>query len=176
MTREMRRLTEGLLEGRGEGVYAEFDRRRRRAYVPLMSATSRRSVQVPLEVIEAAKARGMGLGDYITELHLTHRSGRVAMVASVLRSFALLEMARVPVEPAYLDLVKGAFGAEVEARFRIMAKSGLPHALPRAAAGLLGADTRAQAIEAVMIAAQSARVLHEGFIEAARLLEGTYMR
>ena len=48
--------------------------------------------------------------------------------------------------------------------------------LAGAAALLLGADTRRSAIQALLLAAQRSQVLHEGFIEAARLLEATYYR
>jgi hypothetical protein len=60
--------------------------------------------------------------------------------------------------------------------FRKRAGSGVDYALPKAAAQLLGADTRRNAIEAVLLAATRAQVPHEGFIEAARLLEATYFR
>ena len=49
-------------------------------------------------------------------------------------------------------------------------------ALVRAAAQLLGADTRRSAVQALLIAASRSQVLHEGCIEAARLLEATFYR
>jgi hypothetical protein len=129
-----------------------------------------------LEVIEAAKQRGMSVGDYVLQLHHNQRSARVAYVASIFRGFALLEMARVPIDPAYFDLVEGCM-SETESRdFRILASSGEDNALVRAAAQLLGADTRTSAVQALLLAASRSQVLHEGFIEAARLLEATYYR
>jgi len=41
---------------------------------------------------------------------------------------------------------------------------------------LLGADTRTSAVRALLLAASRSQVLHEGFIEAARLFEATYYR
>ena len=101
---------------------------------------------------------------------------RVAYVSSLYRGFALLEMARVPIDPAYYELVDGCM-SEAESRdFRILAASGEDNALVRAAAQLLGADTRRSAVQALLIAASRSQVLHEGFIEAARLLEATFYR
>ncbi|HUB67807.1 MAG TPA: hypothetical protein VL981_10020 [Candidatus Methylacidiphilales bacterium] len=141
-----------------------------------MSPKTRRTVSVSLEIVEAAKQRGMNLGDYILQLHHNQRSARVAYVASIFRGFALLEMARVPVDPAYFELVDGCMSSAESREFRLLASSGEDNALPRAAALLLGADTRRSAVQALLLAAQRSQVLHEGFIEAARLLEATYYR
>jgi hypothetical protein len=73
-------------------------------------------------------------------------------VASIYRSFALLEMARVPVEPAYFDLVEGVLGEKEGHDFQKKIKNGSHYALPKAAAELLGADTRASAVEAIFMA------------------------
>ena len=169
-------LTDGFLFNHSLSFFPEFDRREPRLYPLDMSPKTRRTVTLSLEIIEAAKQRGMNLGDYILQLHHNQRSAHVAYVASIFRGFALLEMARVPVDPAYFELVDGCM-SETEAReFRLLASSGEDNALPRAAALLLGADTRRSAIQALLLAAQRSQVLHEGFIEAARLLEATYYR
>lgn len=135
-----------------------------------------RSVRVGRELIDAAKDQGLSLSDYLAVLHRNQRSVRVAYVASIYRSFALLELARLPLDPAYYQLVSGVMGEEDGKVFRVAAGSGAPLALPRAAAALLGSDTRAQAVEGILLAAHTANLLHEGFIEAARLLEATYYR
>jgi len=136
----------------------------------------RKHVYLPREVIRGAEAKGLSLGDYLAYLHHNQGSVRVAHVASVYRSFALLEMARVPVEPAYFDLVEGVLG-EVDGRtFRVTVQSEASNALPKAAAALLGDDIRATAVEAIFMASARARVMHEGYIEAARLLEATLSR
>lgn len=157
-------------------MLAEFDQRRERLYAPGVSRKTKRVVSLNSEIVEAAKERGVALSEYITQLHYYQRSARVAFVASLFRGFALLEMARVPVDPAYFELVEGCLGAEEAMNFRVKASSGEDNALPKAAAALLGVDTRASAIQAVLLASQRAQVLHEGFIEAARLLEATYFR
>lgn len=157
-------------------LLGEFDRSRPRAYPSLMPDRVKRTVRLPLEVIEAARQRGVPLSDYLLELHVHQRTARVAFVASIFRGFALLELARVPVDPAYYDLVQGVLGQEVGREFRNLAGSGIPHALTMASARLLGADTRTQAVKAVLLSAQRANVLHEGFLEAARLLEATFYR
>jgi hypothetical protein len=157
-------------------MLAEFDQRRPRLYPPDVSQKVRRQVSVSPEVVEAARSRGLPLGEFISQLYVNQRSVRVAYVASIYRSFALLEMARVPVDPAYFDLVEGCLGNEEGLKFRLVAASGEQNALVRAAAGLLGADTRAPAVEGLLNAAQRAQVLHEGFIESARLLEATFLR
>ncbi len=118
----------------------------------------------------------MSVAAYIQQLHQNQRSARVAYVASIFRGFALLEMARVPVDPAYFELVEGCMSPDESREFRALAASGEDNALTRAAAGLLGADTRRSAVQALLLAAQRSQVLHEGFIEAARLLEATYYR
>jgi hypothetical protein len=169
-------LTDGFLLGYSHSFFAEFDQRKPRHYPLDVSTKVRRQVSLSLEVIESAKQRGVTVSDYVAELHLNQRSSRVAYVASIYRGFALLEMARVPIDPAYFELVEGVLGPQEGRDFRTKAGSGEENALPRAAARLLGADTRSSAIEAVLLAAQRSQVLHEGFIEAARLLEATYLR
>ncbi len=169
-------LTDGFLYNYSKSFFAEFDLRRARLYPLDVSSKIRRTVTVSQEIIEAAKQRGLSLGDYMLQLHHNQRSARVAYVASLYRGFALLEMARVPIDPAYYELVDGCM-SETESRdFRILAASGEDYALVRAAAKLLGADTRQSAVQALLIAASRSQVLHEGFIEAARLLEATYYR
>ena len=157
-------------------MLGEFDRRWAKLYPLDVSNKQRKQVTLTQEIIEAAKRRGITLSEYIAQLHFNQRSGRVAYVASIYRGFALLEMARLPVEPAYCDLVDGVLGEDAGHEFRIAVGSGVENALPRAAAKLLGADTRSNAVEAVLLSSQRAQVLHEVFIEAARLLEATYFR
>lgn len=155
---------------------SRFDPHRQRHYPLDVSARLKRYVQVGPEVIQAARERGLSLSDYIAILHQNQRSVRVAYTASIYRSFALLELARLPLDPAYYQLVESVMGPEEGKSFRAMAGSGIPLALPRAAAALLGADTRARAVEGILLAAHTANLLHEGFIEAARLLEATHYR
>ncbi len=170
-------LTDGFLFNHSVSLFHEFDQRKQRHYpLEVSSAKTRRTVSLSPEIIEAAKQRGMSVGDYVLQLHLNQRSARVAYVASLYRGFALLEMARVPVDPAYYELVDGCMSEEESRNFRILAASGEDNALTRAAAQLLGADTRRSAVQALLLAAQRSQVLHEGFIEAARLLEATYYR
>ncbi len=169
-------LTDGFLFNHSLSFFHEFDQRRPRHYPLDVSTRTRRTVSLSPEIVEAAKQRGMSVGDYILQLHLNQRSARVAYVASLYRGFALLEMARVPVDPAYYELVDGCMSKEESRNFRILAASGEDNALTRAAAQLLGADTRRSAVQALLLAAQRSQVLHEGFIEAARLLEATYYR
>ena len=88
-------LTDGFLFNHSLSFFHEFDQRRRRHYPLEVSTRTRRTVNLSPEIIEAAKQRGMSLGDYILQLHLNQRSSRVAYVASLYRGFALLEMARV---------------------------------------------------------------------------------
>ncbi len=141
-----------------------------------MATKVRKTFTISQEIIDAAKQRGMTVGDYTLALHHNQRSARIAYVASIFRGFALLEMARVPIDPAYFDLVQGCMSPEESTAFRIKASSGEDNALPKAAARLLGADTRASAVEALLLASQRSQVLHEGFIESARLLEATFYR
>ena len=169
-------LTDGTLFSRSISVFPEFDRRRPRLYPLDVATRTRKSVLLGPEIVEAAKLRGLAIGDYVQQLHQNQRSSRIAYAASIYRGFALLEMARVPVDPAYFELVDGCMNADDSRDFRILAASGEDNALTRAAAGLLGADTRRSAIAALLLAAQRAQVLHEGFIEAARLLEATFYR
>jgi hypothetical protein len=169
-------LTDGTLLSRSLSVFPEFDRRRPRLYPLAVAHRTRKSVLLSPEVVEAAQQRGLSLGDYVQQLHQNQRSSRIAYAASIYRGFALLEMARVPIDPAYFELVDGCMNAEDGLAFRILAASGEENALVRAAANLLGADTRRSAVQAVLLAAQRAQVLHEGFIEAARLLEATFYR
>lgn len=169
-------LTDGALFSRSISLFAEFDRRKPRLYSLSVMPRTRKNVLLSPEIIEAAKERGLALGDYIQQLHQNQRSSRIAYAASIYRGFALLEMARVPIDPAYFELVDGCMNAEDSLAFRVLAASGEDNALVRAAAGLLGADTRKSAVQAVLLAAQRAQVLHEGFIEAARLLEATFYR
>jgi hypothetical protein len=169
-------LTDGFLYHYSKSLFQEFDRRRLRLYPLDVSPKTRRNVTLSLEVVEAAKQRGMTLGDYVLQLHHNQRSARVAYVSSIFRGFALLEMARVPVDPAYFELVDGCMSADESREFRTLASSGEDNALTRAAAGLLGADTRRSAVQALLLAASRSQVLHEGFIEAARLLEATFYR
>jgi hypothetical protein len=154
----------------------EFDRIRLRFYPLDVNDRIRRTLQVSPQLIEAAKQRGMSLSDYIMVLHMNQRSNRVAYVSSIYRSFALLEMSRVPLDPAYYQLVDGVLGEEEGRVFRAKAGSGEALALPRAAARLLGADTRVVPVEAILLASHGANLLHEGFLEAARLLEATFYR
>ncbi len=169
-------LTDGFLYNHSLSFFQEFDQRKPRLYPLDVSPKTRRSVTISLEVIEAAKQRGMSVGDYVLQLHLNQRSARIAYVASIFRGFALLEMARVPVDPAYFELVEGCMSVTESREFRIIAGSGEDNALTKAAASLLGADTRRSAVQALLLAASRSQVLHEGFIEAARLLEATYYR
>jgi hypothetical protein len=169
-------LTDGQIFSRSISVFPEFDLRKPRLYPLTMSHRTRKSVLLSPEVVEAAKQRDISLGDYIQQLHTNQRSSRIAYAASIYRGFALLEMARVPVDPAYFELVDGCMNEEDGRAFRTLAASGEENALVRAAANLLGADTRKSAVRAVLLAAQRAQVLHEGFIEAARLLEATFYR
>jgi hypothetical protein len=169
-------LTDGTLLNLSYSWFAEFDQRRKRHYPPLVSQLVRRVVQLPLEIIEAAKSRGLSINDYVLQLHVNQRSNRVAYVASIYRGFALLEMARVPVDPAYFELVEGVLGEPERREFQVKASSGEAYALTKASARLLGADTRQAAIEAVLLASTRAQVPHEGYIEAARLLEATFYR
>lgn len=169
-------LTDGALFSRSISLFPEFDRRKPRLYSLSVMLRTRKNVLLSPEIIEAAKERGLALGDYIQQLHQNQRSSRIAYAASIYRGFALLEMARVPIDPAYFELVDGCMNAEDSLAFRVLAASGEDNALVRAAAGLLGADTRKSAVQAVLLAAQRAQVLHEGFIEAARLLEATFYR
>ncbi|MFQ3670001.1 MAG: hypothetical protein SNJ84_00930 [Verrucomicrobiia bacterium] len=155
---------------------SRFDPHRQRSYPPTVHARLKRSVQIGPEIVAAAKERGLSLSDYIAVLHQNQRSVRVAYAASIYRSFALLELARLPLDPAYYELVESVMGPEEGQAFRLLAGSGVPLALPRAAAALLGADTRARAVEGILLAAHAANLLHEGFIEAARLLEATHYR
>ena len=169
-------LTDGFLFNRSRSIFQEFDQRRPRYYPLDVSPKTRRSVTLSPEIIEAAKQRGMSVGNYVLHLHQNQRSSRVAYVASIFRGFALLEMARVPIDPAYFELVEGCMNVDEGREFRLLASSGEDNALVRAAAQLLGADTRRSAVQALLLAAQRSQVLHEGFIEAARLLEATYYR
>jgi hypothetical protein len=141
-----------------------------------MSKKIRKHVYLPEEIIRGAEVKGLALGDYIAHLHHNQGSVRVAHIASVYRSFALLEMARVPIDPAYFELVEGVLG-EIDGReFRTKINAGEPYAVPKAAAQLLGADTRCKAVESIFMASSRASVMHEGYIEAARLLEATLTR
>lgn len=169
-------LTDGFFSTHSLSMLGEFDRCQPKLYPLDVAKKIRRQVTVPQEIIEAAKSREVSLSEYLNQLHFNQRSARVAYVASIYRGFALLEMARLPIEPSYFDLVDGVLGEDIGKEFRQEAGSGHNNALANASARLLGADTRAPAIEAVLIAAQRAQVLHEGFIEAARLLEATYYR
>jgi len=116
-------LTDGFLFNHSISFFPEFDRRKPRLYPPDVSPKTRRSVTVSLEIVEAAKQRGLSLGDYILQLHHNQRSARVAYVASIFRGFALLEMARVPVDPAYYELVDGCMSEDESREFRILASS-----------------------------------------------------
>jgi hypothetical protein len=169
-------LTDGFLINYSHSFFQEFDQRRARLYPLDVAAKTRRTVSLSPEVIEAAQQRGMTVGDYVQQLHQNQRSARIAFVSSLYRGFALLEMARVPVDPAYYELVEGCMSENESRDFRILAASGEENALVRASAALLGADTRRSAVQALLIAASRSQVLHEGFIEAARLLEATFYR
>jgi hypothetical protein len=169
-------LTDGQIFNRSLSVFPEFDRRRPRLYPLAVAHRTRKSVLLSPEVVEAAQQRGLSLGDYVQQLHQNQRSSRIAYAASIYRGFALLEMARVPIDPAYFELVDGCMDAEESLAFRVLAASGEDHALVRAAAQLLGPDTRRSAVQAILLASQRAQVLHEGFIESARLLEATFYR
>ena len=169
-------LIDGQIFQRSISIFPEFDLRKPRLYPLEVASRTRKSVLLSPEVVEAAKLRGLSLGEYVQQLHQNQRSSRIAYAASIYRGFALLEMARVPVDPAYFELVDGCMNVEDSKAFRIMAASGEENALVKAAAQLLGSDTRKSAVQAVLLAASRAQVLHEGFIEAARLLEATFYR
>lgn len=169
-------LTDGLFVNHSKSMMAEFDRRARRHYAPGVDKKVKRAVRVGAGVEKTAKSRGMTLSDYVEFLHTHLRDSRIAYVASIYRGFALLEMARVPVDPAYFELVEGCLGEEVGTLFRTRATNGTEHALAVASAKLLDGDSREAAIQAILISCQRAQVMHEGFIEAARLLEATYYR
>ncbi len=169
-------LTDGFLFNHSISFFQEFDQRRQRHYPLDVSPKTRRTVTISNEVIEAAKLRGMSVGDYVLGLHHNQWSARVAFVSSIIRGFALLEMARVPIDPAYFDLVDGCMGETDSREFRILAASGEDNAVVRAAAQLLGADTRRSAVQALLLAASRSQVLHEGFNGSARLLEATYYK
>lgn len=168
--------TESPLRPGRHSLLGEFDLQRKRIYSLDVGTKVRKTVTLPEEVIESAKQRGVTLASYISDLHSNQRSVRIAYVATVFRGFALLEMARVPIDPAYFELVDGVMGEEEGEKFRKKAASGESYALVKGAADLLGSDTRNQAIGAVLMAAHRAGVLHEGFLEASRLLEATYYR
>ncbi|MEM9446535.1 MAG: hypothetical protein AAGA18_14410 [Verrucomicrobiota bacterium] len=157
-------------------LFAEFDHRRKKFYPLDVQAKVRKTVTLSKEVISAAEQRGLRLSEYVQELHVLQRSTRVAYAATIFRSFALLEMARVPVEPAYTELVHGVMGSEDGEAFQKIIASGIDDALIIASAKLLGADIRASAVEAVLQSAKRANVMHEGFLEASRLLESTFYR
>jgi hypothetical protein len=167
---------ESIFDNRSWSLLHEFDQKREFSHTPDMNTKVRKSIYLSEEVVRAAQHRGLPLGDYLSHLHANQRSIRVAYVSSIYRGFALLEMARVPVDPAYYDLVYGVLGDEDGAVFRKQASSGKEHSVPQAAAQLLGADTRSAAVEAIFMAASRASVMHEGYIEAARLLEATIYR
>ena len=169
-------LTDGFLFNHSISFFQEFDQRRERLYPLDVAAKIRRTVSFSPEIIEAAEQRGVSVSDYILRLHQNQRSARIAYVSSLYRGFALLEMARVPVDPAYYELVEGCMSEDESRDFRVLASSGEDNALVRASAALLGADTRRSAVQALLIAASRSQVLHEGFIEAARLLEATFYR
>ena len=169
-------LTDGFIFNHSRSLFQEFDQRRPRLYPLSVAAKSRRTVSLSPEIIEAAEQRGVSVSDYILRLHQNQRSARIAYVSSLYRGFALLEMARVPVDPAYYELVEGCMSEDESRDFRVLASSGEDNALVRASAALLGADTRRSAVQALLIAASRSQVLHEGFIEAARLLEATFYR
>ena len=101
-------LTDGFLFNHSISFFQEFDLRKPRLYPLDVSPKTRRTINVSLEIVEAAKQRGMSLGDYILQLHQNQRSARIAYVASIFRGFALLEMARVPVDPALFGPADGA--------------------------------------------------------------------
>ncbi|MDZ4789179.1 MAG: hypothetical protein SH807_09590 [Blastochloris sp.] len=165
-----------FFDNRSWSILHEFDQKRELVQALDMNAKVRKSIYITDDVIRNAQHRGLSLSDYIAHLHANQRSIRVAYVASVYRGFALLEMARVPVDPAYFELVYGVLGEEDGAVFRKAASSGKEYSLPQAAAQLLGADTRSAAVEAIFMASARASVMHEGYIEAARLLEATIYR
>ncbi|MDD5262867.1 MAG: hypothetical protein PHD76_13560 [Methylacidiphilales bacterium] len=167
---------ESMLDYSSRSLLAEFDVKRTRFYPITMIKKTRKAVYVADEIIEAARHRGISLADYIAHLHANQRSIHVAHVSSVYRGFALLEMARVPVDPAYYDLVYGVLGEETGKNFHKKASTGKEHAVAIAAAQLLGPDTRVSAVEAIFMAASRASVMHEGYLEAARLLEATLYR
>ncbi len=169
-------LTDGHIFNRSLSVFPEFDQRRPRLYPLAVAHRTRKSVLLSPEVVEAAQQRGLSLGDYVQQLHQNQRSSRIAYAASIYRGFALLEMARVPIDPAYYERVDGCMNPEDSLAFRVLAASGEDHARVRAAAQLLGTDTRRSAVQALLLASQRAQVLHAGFIEAARLLEATFYR
>lgn len=156
-------------------LLAEFDQRRI-APRPSRMKKIRKSLYLGEDIIRAAQHRGLALGEYIAHLHAHSASLHAANVASVYRGFALLEMARVPVDPAYFDLVYGVLGEETGTRFHQEITENKALALPRAAAKLLGTDTRVAAMEAIFLAATRASVMHEGYLEGARLLEASLYR
>lgn len=166
---------ESLFDRRSRSMFSEFDRRRVKPR-PSRMKKIRKSIFLGEEIIRAAQLRGLPLTDYIAHLHAHHTSLHAANVATVYRGFALLEMARVPVDPAYFELVYGVLGEETGTRFHKEITENKPQALPRAAARLLGADTRVAAMEAIFLASTRASVMHEGYLEGARLLEASLYR
>src|SRR5258708_35074992 len=111
-------LTDGIFVNRSKSMMAEFDRKAPRLYPPLVDKRVKKVVRISTQVEKAAKSKGVSLSDYIDSLHIHLRDSRVAYVASIFRGFALLEMARVPVDPAYFELVEGCLGEEVGTLFR----------------------------------------------------------
>lgn len=166
---------ESLFDRRSRSMFSEFDRRRAKPR-PSRMKKIRKSLFLGEDIIRAAQLRGLPLADYIAHLHAHHTSLHAANVATVYRGFALLEMARVPVDPAYFELVYGVLGEETGTRFQKEITENKPQALPRAAARLLGADTRVAAMEAIFLASTRASVMHEGYLEGARLLEASLYR
>src|SRR3984957_8650490 len=130
-------LTDGFLFNHSISLFQEFDQRKPRLYPLAVPPKTRRTITLSAEVLDAAKQRGMSVGDYVLQLHHNQRSARVAYVSSLYRGFALLEMARVPIDPAYFDLVEGCMSEPESREFRVLASSGEDNALVRAAARLL---------------------------------------
>jgi hypothetical protein len=157
-------LTDGHIFNRSISVFPEFDRRQPRLYPLAVAHRTRKSVLLSPEVIEAAQQRGLALGDYVQQLHQNQRSSRIAYAASLYRGFALLEMARVPIDPAYFDLVDGCMNAEESLAFRVLAGSGEDHALVRAAVARRRHTPLSRAGRAARGAARAgaARGLHRG--------------
>src|SRR5258706_291118 len=118
-------LTDGFLFNHSISLFQEFDQRRPRLYPLDVSPKTRRTVTISIEVVEAAKQRGMSVGDYVLQLHHNQRSARVAYVSSIFRGFALLEMARVPIDPAYFELVEGCMSEDESREFRVLASNSI---------------------------------------------------
>jgi len=62
-------LTDGFLFSHSISFFQEFDQRKPRLYPLDVSPKTRRTLTISLELVEAAKQRGMSVGDYALQLH-----------------------------------------------------------------------------------------------------------